>query len=105
MFYKLKEPPQWLLDGLLNEEKARDNKCPDCQVSPGIPHIDGCDVARCRATGVQRLQCDCGKCRSEIWTGMWPGVQECYEKKLVCFDTATSSVMFYLTGECLTRAK
>jgi hypothetical protein len=32
---------------------------------------------------------------------MWPGVQECYDKKLVCFDTATSSVCFDLNEEAV----
>lgn len=53
--------------------------CPDCGVMPGRPHEDGCDVARCLATGRQRLSCprdheagdlDCGW---DIWTGEWPG--------------------------------
>lgn len=71
--------------------------CPDCGVAPGDAHTDHCDVARCLATGRQRLQCeldlsvleelfrapvqkpaehDCGQ---ELWTGVWPGVAECEE--------------------------
>lgn len=75
--------------------------CPDCGVSPGGQHEDGCDVARCLFTGRQRLQCDgylphalqdvphigqpspgclvpvdCGR---DIWTGLWPGEAECRE--------------------------
>lgn len=73
-----------------------DRKCPDCQVPAGTAHEDGCDVARCLATGGQRLSCrqpttrhdladgaavgfiphDCG---SDVWTGEWPGVAECRE--------------------------
>lgn len=55
--------------------------CPDCAVPPGTIHQDGCDIARCRLTGQQRLQCDhvkeddCGT----VWTGEWPGVVECRE--------------------------
>lgn len=33
------------------------DKCPDCQVEPGQPHLDGCDVARCLTNGGQRLMC------------------------------------------------
>jgi hypothetical protein len=34
------------------------SRCPDCQVEPGETHLDGCDVARCLWTGIQRIQCD-----------------------------------------------
>jgi len=54
--------------------------CPDCGVAPGAHHTDNCDVARCLATGLQRLGCseshDCGL---DIWTGRWPGEEECEE--------------------------
>lgn len=71
-------------------------KCPDCQVSPGERHIDGCDVTRCRHTGTQMLSCgfrvvvDPGspngfalvetndhECEPCVWTGEWPGVKVC----------------------------
>lgn len=102
MFYKIKNPPQWLLDGLYAEEKDRSSRnCPDCGAKPKHVHKDGCDVARCLNTGIQRLQCDCDKCGSDVWTGFWPGVKECYEHKLICFDTASSSVMFDLNEETI----
>lgn len=48
--------------------------CHDCGVLPGQVHHDGCDVARCLQTGLQRLSCtgrhDCG---NDAWTGQWPG--------------------------------
>lgn len=56
--------------------------CQDCGVPPGQPHADGCDTARCLATGYQRLSCgreheagdlDCGQ---DVWTGTWPGVDD-----------------------------
>lgn len=54
--------------------------CADCGVTPGRPHDDGCDVARCLVTGLQRLACgeshDCGQ---QVWTGRWPGDAECEE--------------------------
>jgi hypothetical protein len=56
-------------------------RCWDCGVEIGVPHLDGCDVARCLVTGVQqRLSCledhDHGDDRH---TGYWPGVLECRE--------------------------
>ena len=65
--------------------------CPDCGVAPGTEHLigrgegdfGGCDVARCLATGSQRLACGgeyhSGSCGRDVWTGEWPGVAECRE--------------------------
>lgn len=55
-------------------------KCPDCQVSPGSRHKDGCDVARCTRCGKQALQCGIHR-RAPVtrWTGQWPGQAECEE--------------------------
>lgn len=53
--------------------------CPDCGVSPGEPHLFGCDVERCSVCGEQRLQCEGNvKCKDHDkyfarWTGWWPG--------------------------------
>jgi hypothetical protein len=67
---------------------TNNSTCGDCGVQPGQPHDDGCDVARCLATGGQRLSCggcdneppyaghDCG---ADVWTGLWPGAAECVE--------------------------
>lgn len=57
----------------------RPSRCPDCDVPAGQCHLDGCDVARCMTTGLQRLghgPCDCAP---DIWTGTWPGKAECNE--------------------------
>jgi len=106
MFHKYKDPPQWLLNGLLAEEKKDPNrKCPDCGAEPDKRHREGCDVARCLNTGIQRLQCDCEKCGDDIWTGMWPGIQECYDQKLLCFDTATSTIMFDLNEASMRKGR
>jgi hypothetical protein len=59
-------------------------KCPDCQVDPGCPHMEGCDVARCGNCGYQLLFHD-NECDNEyntIWTGVWPGIEECHELNL-----------------------
>ncbi|MFI5799104.1 hypothetical protein [Streptomyces sp. NPDC051677] len=54
--------------------------CPDCAVSPGNFHLDGCDVARCAITGFQRLGCPhYGTACNTPWTGRWPGEDECLE--------------------------
>lgn len=54
--------------------------CGDCAVPPGSMHEDGCDVARCAFNGYQRLQCDHpGDACNTVWTGLWPGTEECIE--------------------------
>ena len=54
--------------------------CNDCGAAHGHAHEDGCDVARCLFTGMQRLACygrhDCGR---DVWDGCWPGIQEAVE--------------------------
>ncbi|WP_436499544.1 hypothetical protein [Actinokineospora sp. HUAS TT18] len=58
-------------------------RCPDCDVAVGEAHIhdeygSGCDIARCQATGLQRLICDTDHdCGREVWTGWWPGLLDC----------------------------
>jgi hypothetical protein len=54
--------------------------CPDCSVSVGQDHKDGCDVERCSACHGQRLSCDCEghKSAASSWTGFWPGIIECH---------------------------
>lgn len=62
--------------------------CPDCRAPAGQQHLDGCDVARCLATGGQMIQCDgldeeppyaVHSCGRDVWTGKWPGEAECEE--------------------------
>lgn len=105
MFYNLKNPPQWLLDGLFQDDKAGSKNCPDCVSKPDQHHEDGCDVARCLNTGGQRLSCDCGVCGREVWTGLWPGVQEAYDWKLVCFDDIAGSIVFDLNEVAIRRER
>lgn len=52
---------------------AAEDRCPDCDVAPGARHEPGCDVARCAATGRQRLSCDIDHDHgNDIWSGEWP---------------------------------
>lgn len=74
MFYPLKDPPQFLLDGLLTQETSNKKPCHDCGVMPGNQHIWGCDVARCTVCGLQYFSCGCGQGTMDIWTGIWPGI-------------------------------
>ena len=96
-FEPVSNPPQPLLDFLLEQEKLRPNlKCHDCGAMPGEPHTGGCDTARCLSTGGQRLCCDCGDCGQDIWTGLWPGIIEAYKWGHVCLDTHTHELRFDL---------
>ncbi|MCZ1001228.1 hypothetical protein O1M63_29245 [Streptomyces mirabilis] len=63
-----------------NQPEPASTNCPDCAVSPGNVHLDGCDVARCAVTGYQRRGCTHtdDKCNTR-WTGIWPGDAECIE--------------------------
>jgi hypothetical protein len=57
-----------------------EDDCPDCGVTPGQGHLEGCDVARCPECGWQRIG---GRhvptAGWGTWTGLWPGVIECRE--------------------------
>lgn len=64
------------------------NKCPDCGVGMGQPHITECDVERCSVCGSQRITCDCAghdPARS-VWTSEWPTQmsEENYEPNVSC---------------------
>ena len=84
--------------------------CGDCGAEPGAMHAPGCDVERCRLCGGQAISCACnypltedGDTRDATdeesdalearieeaggrlpWTGIWPGVMECYEFGWYC---------------------
>jgi len=93
MFHELKNPPQWLLEGLMKEATS-ERSCPDCAVGLMKKHTEGCDVARCLTTGDQRLCCDCGDCKFDIWDGKWPGTNEAYAHGFVCYDDLSGQIMF-----------
>lgn len=63
----------------------RDEDCWDCGALLGAAHTDGCDVARCLHTGLQRLSCDgmddtgVHDCGNAVHDGHWPGERECAE--------------------------
>ena len=75
-----------IVEKLWKEElQSLTKSCYDCGVKPGEPHIPGCDVARCTECGMQELSCE-HEAPMEVWTGLWPGVKECYEQKLICWS-------------------
>ncbi|WKV74116.1 DUF45 domain-containing protein [Streptomyces sp. PCS3-D2] len=53
--------------------------CPACHAQPGTLHTNLCDVARCALTGRQRGYCHPGTTCLTIWSGRWPGTDECEE--------------------------
>lgn len=70
-------------------QKKEMNRCSDCGVAVGDKHQIGCDVARCKLTGWQALQCDedhpVEECFGTIWTGLWPGDVECQKLGWYCY--------------------
>jgi len=57
--------------------------CPDCKVEPGVQHLVGCDVERCRQCGGQAISCGCDPgVEPSVWTGEWPGHAECRDYNL-----------------------
>ncbi|MFE5717668.1 YgjP-like metallopeptidase domain-containing protein [Streptomyces erythrochromogenes] len=55
------------------------NHCPQCDAQPGTLHTNLCGVARCALTGRQRGYCHPGTTCLTIWSGRWPGTDECEE--------------------------
>lgn len=51
-----------------------EEKCHDCGVAVGEPHLERCDVELCTVCGGQRMLCDCEGHDKEAacWTGEWP---------------------------------
>lgn len=85
-----------IAEKLWQEEKDLRN-CPDCGVEPGETHGDYCDISRCLNCGEQTIFEDCcDNIQHDVWTGHWPGIKECYEQKLICYDTASKSWCFDL---------
>ena len=68
------------------EMETSGRSCPDCGVDSGKDHIPGCDVARCQNCGVQALSCSCEDVGRDKWDGLWPGIRECYEQKLITWS-------------------
>lgn len=67
--------------------------CNQCGAEPGEHHRGWDDIARCRSTGGQLIQCEGelheyngreygyheGPCGPDIWDGEYPGVKKCRE--------------------------
>ena len=81
------------------EEKNR--PCNGCGAEPGERHRSWDDIARCRSTGVQLIQCEGelheykgveygvheGECGPDVWDGEYPGVKQCRELGLYRHDS------------------
>jgi hypothetical protein len=57
-------------------------RCCGCGATVGEQHDRICDVARCRATGLQWMACDHTRATAvahdlDLWTGRWPGEEDC----------------------------
>lgn len=63
------------------ELKEANSTCHDCGVKPGEKHHYGCDVDICTTCGQQVMGCE--HAEPGIWDGLWPGVKECKEMKLI----------------------
>lgn len=91
-----------IVEQLWKEEHVRN--CPDCAVEPNTQHNTFCDVAICINCGQQALCCDCEHAEYDVWTGIWPGIKECYEQKLICFDSMTNQWRFDLNTLAVNNA-
>jgi len=70
------------------KERESVGHCPDCGVAPGETHGDYCDISHCLNCGDQTIFEDCcDNIKHDTWSGIWPGLKECYERKLICYDT------------------
>ena len=103
MFHEVKYLDQRILDIMLENDIGE--LCPDCGAEVGELHDENCDVARCVHCKGQRLGCECEEDNTDVWDGHWPGVQYCYDNKLVVYDTASKRIMFDLNTAAVRMAK
>ena len=57
-------------------------RCHGCGAAVGQQHDGICDIARCRATGLQWAICDHQAPapvvhEPDVWSGRWPGEEDC----------------------------
>jgi len=75
-----------IVEQLWKKEKV--SNCPDCGVKPGQTHGSCCDISHCLNCGDQTIFEDCcDNVQHDKWLGLWPGIIECYDQKLICYDT------------------
>ena len=91
-----------ICERLWAEEK--ESNCPDCGVKPGEIHGQNCDISRCVNCGEQTIFEDCCEnIQHDVWSGKWPGVKECYEKKEVQPAAFLSFIIDEVVVEHLTK--
>lgn len=73
MPYPEQPRPVWM-------QMSNPNPCPDCMALLGVPHMPGCDVARCSVCGFQAIgHSGHANAPQTKWQGEWPGIAECRE--------------------------
>lgn len=54
--------------------------CNQCEAEPGEQHREWDDIARCRISGIQGIQCDKRhNHQPDTWDGEYPGTKACRE--------------------------
>ena len=96
-----------ICENLWQERNNRPSKlCPDCGAEPCEQHEDGCDVARCTVCGIQAIQCyEHLDAPIETWSGLWPGIKECYEQKLIAYGSGGEGWVFDLNTYTVNKLK
>jgi hypothetical protein len=74
--------------------------CPGCGVAPGLIHLCGCLAEHCSHCGYPRKGCKSEEHDPEFsrWTGIYPGVAECYALGLVKDDGSPDIIAFLSKG-------
>ena len=74
--------------------------CPGCSAEPGHVHVPGCLAEMCSHCGQVRRTCrsDQHDPAFSRWTGIYPGVAECFALGLIKEDGSPDILAFIATG-------